>query len=297
MNYRSISPARPAKFLFLVVSLMMVWLTACTPLRPLDSPFSEIEGSHAVNLRGRMYREFTNLPLGLEESVSVGMAGFELGFGEGNDHQISEIGVEVRSEVPPGEIRFAFNEDDNDDYFLPFYAFQLLDSISARSLEASADCLGACEVSIARPDPNEIFVLRGFNFRRYRGRSNLRKFSITPDPVRGTVHVEFADNGALDYQVSLQYAYVDGGSVEGEFHSDGSRRSDTDAREILLSRMPGSTLLQGFSFEFLNSDHRIGEISISPDSADSLYSYRVRFNDQNTDDPYQVSVDYLILRP
>jgi hypothetical protein len=272
-------------------------LTACTALRPLDRPFLGISGGRPINAEGASFREVATLPLDLDEESSAAMVGFELGFGPGQDHQISEIGVEVVSESPPGQVRLAFHEDDDDDFFRPLYVFLPLDGGVARSLEASADCLGACEVPIATPRAGEVFVLRGFNFERRRGRSNLRRLAIVPDAGRRIVRVEFADNGALDYRVTLQYAYLDASAVAAQRHAAGARPEGTRRESIDLPREPGPALLQGFDFEFLNGDHRIGEISILHRPPGAPPAYVVRLNDQNTDDPYRAAVDYLILNP
>ncbi len=277
----------------LSVILAFVILTGFTPIRPEDLPFPRIEEYQAVNSEGQWFREVSSQSLGIDFYQNVAMSGFELGFGENNDHQISVIGVEPESMPASGRVHFTYHENDKDDYFRPYYSFLSFDSDQSRVFTTSRICEGVCTVRIAPRHNYEVMVLSGFKFDLINERSNLRKLSIRPQN-RGFVDVEFSDNGSKRYRVTLHYLFIHESLVSGSDSLSLARRQDSHQRTIREQREPGLSLLRGFSFEFLNGDHRIGELSII--SSQSGTRYDVKFNDQNTDDPYHVEIDYITLR-
>jgi len=273
--------------------LAVLVLSGNTPIRPPDLPFLLVTDYLTVNSIGTWFREISTGNLDIEFEQNVAMSGFELGFGKGNDHQISKIGVEPETERLPGHVHFTFHENDDDDFFRPFYTYLAFDGNQSRRLTSSMVCEGSCIVPIDFPRGGEAFVLSGFSIDQINDRSNLRKLSIRPYN-RGNMRVEFADNGSKRYRVQLHYLYIQESLVAGRNTVSVARRQDSGERLKLVSREPGQVLLQGFEFEFLNGDHRIGEISLL---ADSPSSFLVKFNDQNADDPYHVEIDYIILQP
>lgn len=217
------------------------------------------------------------------EAPQSALSGFKLEF-RGGDHEIKSIGV-IRDS---NSVTTTFADNDGNDAYRMWAQYT---AVPMRVVDATGDCSEVCEIAIERPpSPGAQLVIRGFSVQRNGSDANLRRIAIDPDPDRGVVTVEFSDNGRSYYRARVQYGYVDATHVAGTHRASGQRRRQEQS--LVLPRVPGQPMLQGFDVRFRTGDHHLRTFAIEPTAT----AYRVTFNDNNTDDEYQVSVDYLVLK-
>lgn len=221
----------------------------------------------------------TNAP----SASAAGLSGFKLDFKNG-DHKIRSIAVTRDT----SSVTTTLADGNGDD---PYTIWAQYTAVPMTTADGSAECREMCQIKIDRPpSAGAHLVIRGFWFQRNGSDANLRRITVDPDPSHGVIDVQFVDNGFSNYRARVQYGYVDASRVKGTHRSAGDRvRQETS---LMLTREPGQPLLQGFDVRFRNTDHYLRTFGIEPTSS----QWRVTFNDKNTDDDYQVSVDYLILK-
>lgn len=219
----------------------------------------------------------------LEGPAIHALSGFLLLFN--GDHKVRTIGVALQ----PGRARGWLADQNGDDLmsFSVSYESGLRGRLMPRVHRVG--CRRFCDLRIERPVPGETFVLTGFHFNKQRGDTNLLRLAVDPSPSAGNVRVSFEDNGSnFPFDVWLTYAYA---RVDGITE----RRLDTQSRASKRATVPLSdsrsrlNLLQGFSLEYLNGDHYVGQVSVQP-KRDGGYAVQLR--DRNYDDPIKAWVRY-----
>lgn len=232
-------------------------------------------------------------------SVSA-LSMFSLGF-ENGDHKFRRMQVLAEG----ASARFALNDAYDDD---PFSAqARWVNIVGGRSGSATATGGGGIitQLSIAPGPANHTFVLRGFEFRRGANLdANIRAMSINLAPEGNVIHVTLVDDERLDlrlgpmrnvgrtgadigrrYNVVVQYAWVPNTAIASRGIITGSERG-RDAASVPA----GLAAIQGFSFNFGNSDHHLLTAAIDLSGGGSA-----RFQDNNLDDPMRWEVKYLSL--
>lgn len=240
---------------------------------------SAASGYHEVEKEGT-----GQVTVSFGEQGSFLMNTFELGFTNG-DHKVRKIALTTTSSSATAALT-DHNADDPIRFRGRFY-----EHWSVKSHTVSATCEGACTIPVAsRPSSTSTLVLQGFKIERSSGDSNVRKLEIRPTADRKSYRVEYRDNGTFSYKVTLQYAWVSTGHGVIETSATGQRTASQKNAVIPLSSTSQSTysVLQGFSFEFLNGDHHLKDLAVLQNAQ---RQYSVRFNDNNYDDPVKATLD------
>lgn len=235
--------------------------------------------SHEVEKEGT-----AQVTVSFGEQGSFMLNTFELGFTNG-DHKVRKIALTTTSSGATAALT-DHNADDPIRFRGRYYK-----STIANKHTVSATCEGACTIPIAaRPHSAATLVLQGFKIERSSGDSNVRKLEIRPTADRKSYRVEYRDNGTFSYKVTLQYAWVPTGHGVIEVSATGQRTASQKNAVIPLSTTAQSSysVLQGFSFEFLNGDHHLKDLAVLQNAQ---RQYSVRFNDNNYDDPVKATLD------
>ena len=158
---------------------------------------------------------------------------------------------------------------------------------------------GTGVISIPEIDDEYLFVLRGFAIGKTTGHDhNIRKIGIRFFYERSEIEVYFTDDspGDDEWSCSIYYTLLKNTSsyntreritgpytVESTFTESGKMDKE----------FPSISILSGFSFEFLDSDHFIRQIMIDPESDEE---FEVVFTDDERDNPVEIIIDYISYR-
>lgn len=236
----------------------------------------------------------TTLEPGHFGTAVPGLSGFALTFvdptgGSAPDHKVKALSV-----FPEGNsVRFTLSDDDGKERFSGEGRFVDLGP-GVTKHEAIKNCGKACDLQIPHPPKNQVFVLRGFEFRRPGANQNVKKISITPMPAQGVIRLYYEGGGDavgmtqpdFGYEARIFYSYIAPTGVSSHTTSGDLSRANRN-----LSRKTGAVVLQGFSVEFTNGSHYLNSMSIIPGAS----NFTVGLRDKNADDPYRASIEYAIL--
>ena len=220
------------------------------------------------------------------------LTGFRLRYMNG-DHEVREIALMEQAGNARGNLKDQNADDDMSmvasyagwDYYRPFSVVK--------------ECRGACSVPVAAP-PSDLagqkrLVLVNFGVQvKAPGEDHrVRLLSIRPSADERSYRVEFRDNGTFDYWVTLEYAWI-AGSYSGKL-TDAASRSATARTARLKIGQPHTalTFISGFSVEFNNGEHNLGDLAFERDATGQYYT---RFNDANYDDPMTAALDLVWIR-
>ena len=220
------------------------------------------------------------------------LTGFRLRYVNG-DHEVSTIAMRHKDGNAQGVLH---DQNSDDDMSMrasyagwPFY----------RAHRTQGECRGACSIPVVLP-PSEVagtkrLVLVNFEVavKKHAEDHRVRVLSIRPSADERTYRVEFRDNGVFDYFVTVDYAWV-GSGHNGKITDTATRTAAQRTAQLKLGQ-PNSTLtfISGFSVEFTNGEHNLGDIAFEQDAA---RQYWVRFNDANYDDPMTATLDRVWIR-
>ena len=224
---------------------------------------------------------------------------FFMGFGANRDHHLNRVGVLLDRTV--NHITVALHDKyylDDDDWFHWETSHQQIEDASDLRTGFVKKCVGECNVPVAQPDGEEVFVLSGFNFARERNTdAHIRRISIEPFSLAGFAEVNFSDTAADDeYEAKVQYTYVpldmvgDGGTISGDYDGGDSVFQLTQPGAPLCDSF-SQPVLQGFEFEFEGNDHHLARFAVE---FIENHAY-VQFSDKNSDDEYSVTLHYVCL--
>jgi hypothetical protein len=125
---------------------------------------------------------------------------------------------------------------------------------------------------------------------------NLRKLGVRLNSAGNGIEVTFQDNSPNDdgFEVKVVYGRVLSArasyNTTTQFHGPYTSEKDFTVSTMVPKEDTGLTLLTGFYFEFLDTDHFIREIKIDPRNEDS---FDVVFTDNEEDNPVKVILDYI----
>ncbi|HVJ20535.1 MAG TPA: hypothetical protein VM686_34215 [Polyangiaceae bacterium] len=199
------------------------------------------------------------------------------------DHHIQQIGV-----LPTGnDIEISFRDDDNDDmtgYSVGHYIYPNVPWESASEICSSG--LSCVTQLSPKPDDSE-FVLIGFEAEYLDGDHHLRQLSIFES--EGKLVVWFGDQYFDDDMAfRVDYSWVPRKNIVSMGHwGDGSSNGRIYAPSGELPN--GPIVIQGFAANYLDDDHHVGRLAVSPDEVD-LY-------DDDHDDAMRGQVKWLELAP
>ncbi len=210
----------------------------------------------------------------------------------------------------------AFNDQNEDDPFEMRATWVHLPAGQAGAIGGAGHGRAVSRIPLNVP-PNHVFALRGFEFRRADGTdANVRHIAIrrvgnfvevllsddegmdlrTPqgafnvlDPLHSHLAKSLSGSGqsGRPYRFNVQYVWIPRDLVAGEGVITGSERRRIDA-----ARVPAApSVIRGFSFSFLNSDHHLLHIEAS-----TLGGGMGIFRDNDEDDPVRWSIEYATLR-
>lgn len=166
---------------------------------------------------------------------------------------------------------------------------------SGSSTRVSKSCNGACSLEIKHPISSndkmhqQIFVLRGFHFERDSKDFNVRRISIRANVASKKIDVVYQDNTASKFTVTVDYTLLHKDLLKPAASASGQRKAGEATLKVKTPGAPaGLAILSGFDIQFDNGDHHLKQFAIKRVTG----AYNVVFNDQNTDDPYRVTIDY-----
>ena len=224
---------------------------------------------------------------GLVKSTALQSFSFEFSNG---DHKIRKIGL-----LPSVDrVDVAMTDNDGGDPF-KFNAQYATIPWSASSTRVSKSCTGPCQLDITHKIASndkmsdQVFVLRGFSFEREGTDTNVRRISSRPNVSQKKIDVIYKDNAATKYTVTIEYTLLGKDLLLPVATATGARKNNEETLKVSTTKAPGAqAILQGFDVEFDNGDHHLKQFAIKRTKG----AYNVMFNDQNTDDPYRVTIDY-----
>jgi hypothetical protein len=224
------------------------------------------------------------------------LAGFRLRYTNG-DHEVFAIGMKALADKAQGVLRDQ-NADDDMSMRATYGGWDYY-----RAYDTTVSCRGACTIPIAEP-PSSLagtkrLVLVSFEV-QVKSQSDrdrrIRVLSIRPSADEKSFRAEFRDNGTFDYWVILRYAWIAGGH-SGKKTDTATRTAAQRTQQVAIGEPAVSSdvaeFIAGFSVEFTNGEHNLGDIAFERDAAGQ---YSVRFNDANYDDPMTATLDRVWIR-
>lgn len=237
---------------------------------------------------------------------------FQFGYHNG-DHKFRRLQVLVEGK----NARVAFNDQNDDDPFEAIARWVNFSAGQSGGVSASGHGRAVTQIAIPPGPPRHVFALRGFEFRRKDGTdANVRHLAIrftgtaveallsddegmdlrlggdiNPlDPLHSFIAAQLRRSGqrGRPYDVTVQYVWIPDVLVAGTGTITGSERRQRDAARV---PSPGESVIRGFSFSFLNSDHHLLHVL-----ATTANGGLGRFRDNNEDDPVRWSIEYAHLR-
>ena len=132
---------------------------------------------------------------------------FVLDFGRGKDHKIKEIGLYTFG----SQLQAVIADNDGNDNFSA--SARMIAATSGRSLTTQSPglCQPRCVLPVEPARPGEVFVLRGFRFKRSNyGDSHVRRLAISRTSDGRNVEAMYDEGSGADFdvQVLVEYAYV-----------------------------------------------------------------------------------------
>ncbi|GAM98060.1 hypothetical protein U91I_01690 [alpha proteobacterium U9-1i] len=292
MRLAFLAPALALTLAASVAQAQMVYIPTTPTIRLL--PTNGTSFAETTGARGSVTTA-PDRPIATVSALSM----FALGF-ENGDHKFRRIQV-----LPNGaSARFALNDLGDDDPFTARARWVNIVGGSAHSVTANSGGGVIAQVAITAAPANHTFVLRGFEFRRAAGTdANIRAMSINLAPAGDMLEITLVDDERLDlrprravgrsgpdvgrrYTVVVQYAWVPNTAIAARGTITGSERGRDTARVPA-----GLAAIQGFSFNFGNSDHHLltAAIDLNDDGGSA------KFQDNNLDDPMRYEVRYVTL--
>ena len=139
-----------------------------------------------------------------------------------------------------------------------------------------ASCATQCTFQIAKPKGDQVFVLSGFMFETLDGSTHpVRSLAVRPNPSAGKIEVELQANQPVDFEVIVQYAYVDASAVVGgRVHS--ATKVNREPHRRLRFQIPGvhgdhgRTMLHGFDVHFLDGAHPLTKLTVTASSTGGM---------------------------
>jgi hypothetical protein len=221
---------------------------------------------------------------------NVALSDFVLKFSEPGsgaatpEHPVKALGV---MPVERDFVRFTLQDRDADDGLVAEARFVALGSGVTVDSSYREGCDETCELSIRRPTQDQAFVLAGFELGRHNVDGKLRKIAISALPERGLVRVTFADGAHIKYDARVRYALIPKSLVSGYY----TVRGEFAKGRSTIDRRPGTHVLQGFSAEFKSGPRALHRISLVA----AKTKFELGFRDQDAQDPFRASIDYVIL--
>ena len=219
------------------------------------------------------------------------LTGFRLRYTNG-DHEVKAIAMTQKD----GQARGKLADQNGDDDMSMRASYAGWDYY--RWFRTQGDCRGTCSLAV-KPPPSELagskrLVLVNFDILTKNGEDRrVKVLSIRPSADERTYRVEFRGNEPIDYWVTLDYAWIASGH-NGKTTDTATRTSSQRTAQVKIGQ-PAATLtfLAGFSVEFTNGEHNLGDLAFESDAARQYY---VRFNDANYDDPMTATLDRVWIR-
>jgi hypothetical protein len=214
-----------------------------------------------------------------------------------------------------GTLDFGLTDGDGGDYMDGFGWLVPLPAGTRERSTTLRSCGGRCRLGLDPMNPNDVFVLRGFEVRRVDGDGHVRRVAIGPvvgTPARPELRVNFRDDD-FTYRVRIQYAYLPAGAISesGDVGNTYERRdphfgaatihSAAFSDRRLSARTPrGDAVLQSFAFGFRNGGHFLEDVGVERHSN----SYEAWFQDNQSpaerrepDDSFSWRARFVILNP
>jgi len=203
---------------------------------------------------------------------------------------------------------FAIMKDDDgndparvDNDWVPMSAGALLET-------TPRNCSGLCRVSIQPVPTGMKFALTGFFLvRNNKFNAPVRKLSVWPEGATNFVRVEFGDNdGRETFAAIIQYTFIPRRAIVADLPTQNrsyrGNGSPAEYQAAMRAQRPvplrGNQvgILQGFSFEFLNGEHFIGQVEANVGASEVRVRFRDGDNDNDgRDDPMGWSTKTLVV--
>jgi hypothetical protein len=201
--------------------------------------------------------------------------------------------VEVGADRPSWNwLTAGFGDKNSDDRFV--YALSFHPRFGATALRSTGKLIGISPITLPlEPPPRTVFVLRGFRIGWQDGDHHVQRIAIVENLGELTVALEgggsaFPFVSSQVFEVEVDYAYLPRDMVRRRWESRGE--SSGEFAEELIMR--GTSVLAGFDLRFTNKDHHIRELGVwTPDDG----RIQVFYSDQNADDPFVWSVQWVVL--
>jgi hypothetical protein len=256
----------------------------------------EYEQLNVIGYRNGLWRGFS----------FVGLSGFRLRFSD-NDHKIKFIsvgGTTAEDTMPHHDYTLGLYDhsviDDSEDVFEGWSKVLDLGTLTEEFVKGTFESRGTVSLRIPPIQSGESFILRGFSITQTRENDhNLRKIAVRLNASRNAIVVTFEDNSPRDdgFECKVVFGRVintsQGYNMRTQFSEPFTIEKTFTKSTSIAKELSGKTLLTGFSFEFLDTDHFIREIKIDPEDNDK---FEVVFTDNEEDNPVKVILDYVRVR-
>ena len=216
------------------------------------------------------------------------LMGFSMRFLSG-DRRVRALGF-----VPTSDrVSVSLSDKDGGEPFAFSATFAtLINKTGVYPVAKKSGCVASCDVTIFPNGPTNDFVLKGFRFKTKNDvESHVKRIAIQPGASLDKVHVHFVGSTSPVFDVEIAYVRISRDISAGPATASGARKNGEPSIAITTPKAPAGTtaLLQGFDIQFENGAHNLQELTIRR----GVGRYEVRFNDQNTDDPYSVQIYYI----
>ena len=221
------------------------------------------------------------------QAPSVALQAFGFRFQNG-DHEIQSIGVMPEKNAA----RVTFQDGDGND---PFdLELRYFNSPWPRgNVVRRSNCNKTCEIPIKAHNGTgkPHVVIGGFSLKRKGGDSNIRQIKIRVSADQSKFEVAFRDNGGFPFDVEIAYTTM----PRSSFSAYGTKELRRAKKEVQLTfTLPHKhrPVLRGFDLEYENGDHHLKDFRIELDNGHA----RIKFNDNNYDDPYRATIDWGVMK-
>jgi hypothetical protein len=199
------------------------------------------------------------------------------------DHHLQTISV-----LPIGDdIELSLRDDDNNDAIGYSVGHFLYPNVSWESVSERCSSGISCVTQLSPKPDGSAFVLVGFEVEYLNDDHHLRQLSIFESD--GKLVVWFGDRWFDDdFAFRVDYSWVPGDRILSQGHwGDGSGNGRIFAPSGELP--DGPIAIQGFAASYLDDDHHVGRLAVSPDEV-NLY-------DDDRDDAMRGQVKWVELAP
>ncbi len=264
------------------ISFALAAATACVTAIAGAAGWDVITASGS-NLAGETHVVKTGLV------TSSALQSFSLDFTDG-DHKIYKLGL-----LPSVDrINVAMADKDGGNPFKLNAKYTKIPWNLTSTRVKKAGCYADCKLDITRTIATNqsmndmVFVLRGFYFEREK-EANVRRISIRPNVADKKIDVMLKGNTWSKFDVTIDYTLIHKSLLQEAATASAARKNSEQLVKVNTQKATGAqAILSGFDFEFDNGDHHLKQFTINRVTG----GYWVAFNDQNTDDPYRVTIDY-----